>query len=133
MESTTSTGTIVFSGQDVKPPILMWFKEQRDRRTLSVRSRCRLGPIEHAATFAVPEGPDRNQNEIDQGPNTERPECQQLNDARSDFPEVKTMNAEHAHEDTQQQRRQAGLRGDIGRCHTGSLAGAALFRDCRKY
>jgi hypothetical protein len=76
-------------------------REHRDRRTLSVRGRCRLGPIEHAATFAVPEGPDRNQNEIDQGPNTERPECQQLNDTRSDFPEVKTMNAEHAHEETQ--------------------------------
>lgn len=71
--------------------------------------RTRSSPQIDDVPVAVTEGTDDDHDKIDQRPNTEPAERQELQDAGADLAHIKTMHAKEAQEKTQQCGRQDAL------------------------
>src|SRR5688572_25318465 len=81
--------------------------QTEDSRLPAQRLRgSRLHPVEQATILFVPEGSNNDQDQVDQRPDPESSKRYQLQEARSNFTDVETVNAKHAEKEAQEQRRE---------------------------
>src|SRR5688572_18014520 len=71
-----------------------------------VRRRARSRPLDDLLPFAVGERPDDDVDHVDEPPDPEAAEREQLQQARADLAGVEAMGAEHAEREAEQKRRQ---------------------------
>src|ERR1043165_5399851 len=84
----------------------------------------RSGPLGERVAGLVLERADDDQDEVDQHPDAEPPEGDQLQDPGADLADIEAVNAEKAEEQAQEHRREDALVRGAGRRLPGTARGA---------